>query len=137
VKVLFVDDQRDLADMMADLASGFGHETDCAYDGATALERTSREAYDFVILDISLPDLNGEELGRLIRKGRSSKARLIALTGHRDLSKRSDPSVFDSRFLKPITVSQLRGILDTCDYTTPSSVSDIELGKRDASRRSL
>jgi len=112
LKVLFVDDQRDLADMMADLASGFGHETHCAYDGATALECTSREAFDIVIVDISLPDFNGEELCRLIRKGRSKKAQLIALTGHRDLSKQADLSVFDSRFLKPITVRQLRGILD-------------------------
>ncbi|WP_075358509.1 response regulator [Caballeronia sordidicola] len=112
MKVLFVDDQRDLADMMADLASGFGHETQCAYDGATALERTSHEAFDVVILDISLPDLDGEELCRLIRKGRSKEAQVIALTGHRDLGKRADLSVFDSRFLKPITVRQLRGILD-------------------------
>jgi DNA-binding response OmpR family regulator len=108
LKVLFVDDQRDLADMMADLASGFGHETHRAYDGATALECTSREVFDIVVLDISLPDFNGEEVCRLIRKGPSKEARVIALTGHGD----ADLSVFDARFLKPITARQLRTILE-------------------------
>jgi two-component system OmpR family response regulator len=112
LKVLFVDDQRDLADMMAELASQFGHETHCAYDGATALKCTSNEPFDVVILDISLPDFNGEELCHHIRKGRSKNAQLVALTGHRDLSKRSNLSIFDRRFLKPITVGQLRKILD-------------------------
>jgi CheY-like chemotaxis protein len=112
LKVLFVDDQKDLANMMADVASGFGHETHCAYDGATALERTSLEAFDIVVLDISLPDINGEELCKRIRTGLSEKARLVALTGHRDFGKLADRSPFDSRYLKPITVRQLHDILD-------------------------
>ncbi len=68
--ILAVDDERtqleDLARMLRN--SPVVHEVECAYDGHEALVKASTQAYDAIFLDVRMPDLDGLELGRVLRR---------------------------------------------------------------------
>jgi PAS domain S-box-containing protein len=81
--VLVVDDDVDAADSLALLLQMAGYEARVAYSGTTALQTAVEHRPEAVILDLSLPEMDGYELGRRLRQHPQLAAvRLIALTGH-------------------------------------------------------
>ncbi|VXC85929.1 Histidine kinase [Burkholderia sp. 8Y] len=110
-KILFVDDNRDAADALADLARALGHVASVAYDGATAIQMTSRESFDLVCLDVSLPDADGRDICHQIRGGSRAHGRIVAITGYSDLQHSDDMKLFDDCVVKPVTVEQLERLL--------------------------
>ena len=81
-KVLLVDDDMDLRGALADqLVLTDEFDVFEAEDGAQALERAQDQIYDLVILDVGLPDMDGRELCRLMRK-QGVKSPILMLTGH-------------------------------------------------------
>ena len=81
-KILMVDDDDDLREALADQlvltedVDGFEAE-----DGASGLEKAKEALYDLVLLDVGLPDMDGRELCRLMRK-QGVKCPIVMLTGH-------------------------------------------------------
>lgn len=67
VRILVVDDEVDLADAVATSLRREGYAVDVANDGNGALDRLMVNSYDLVTLDLTLPDLDGLEICRLIR----------------------------------------------------------------------
>ncbi len=67
MRILVVDDEADLADAIATSLRREGYAVDVAYDGQGALDRLMINAYDVVTLDLTLPDIDGREICRLIR----------------------------------------------------------------------
>ncbi len=81
-KILLVDDDDDLRDALSEqLAMTEDFDVFEAGDGHSALERAHESFYDLVILDVGLPDIDGRELCRLMRK-QGLKAPILMLTGH-------------------------------------------------------
>jgi DNA-binding response OmpR family regulator len=80
--ILLVDDDDDLREALAEqmvMTEDFEvFEADC---GAAAMSRIKEELYDLIILDVGLPDTDGRELCRLMRK-QGVKAPVLMLTGH-------------------------------------------------------
>ncbi len=70
LRILAVDDERTQLDDLARLlrSSPIVHEVDCAQDGHDALVKASSYAYDAIFLDVRMPDLDGLELGRVLRR---------------------------------------------------------------------
>jgi DNA-binding response OmpR family regulator len=66
-KVLIVDDEPDIVDMIGDYLTGEGYHVIKAYDGVEALEKIRRESPDVALLDIMMPGLDGFEVCRRIR----------------------------------------------------------------------
>jgi DNA-binding LytR/AlgR family response regulator len=68
--ILAVDDERtqleDLARLLRNSPSV--REVECAYDGHDALVKASTQAYDAIFLDVRMPNLDGLELGRVLRR---------------------------------------------------------------------
>jgi DNA-binding LytR/AlgR family response regulator len=68
--ILAVDDERtqleDLARLLRNSPSV--KEVECAYDGHDALVKASTQAYDAIFLDVRMPNLDGVELGRVLRR---------------------------------------------------------------------
>jgi len=80
-QLLLVDDDTDLRDSLVEqfrLHEEF--TTDVALTAAEALEKTKEGRYDAVLLDVGLPDMDGRELCRLLRRN-GVKAPIIMLTG--------------------------------------------------------
>ena len=64
-RILLIDDDRRLAEMVSEYLGEAGFRVVVADDGRTGLERLTREPYDALILDLMLPDM--ELLRRMIR----------------------------------------------------------------------
>jgi CheY-like chemotaxis protein len=81
-RVLVVDDVRDSADSLAMLLKLWGHQVQVAYDGQAAVEAACEFLPEVVLLDLSLPHLNGYEVAERLRQEPGlDKAVLIALSG--------------------------------------------------------
>ena len=81
-KILMVDDDADLREALADqLVATEEFDVFEAGDGAEGLARAREQHYDLVILDVGLPDMDGRELCRLMRK-QGVKCPVVMLTGH-------------------------------------------------------
>lgn len=79
MRVLLVEDQRDLADALADGLWREGYAVDVAYDGATALSRLASAETELIVLDRDLPVLSGDAVCRLLRE-QGHPARILMLT---------------------------------------------------------
>jgi len=78
-KILIVEDSPMVNTLLQNQLSGFGHKVAPAYSLAEATEALQKSSFDFVILDLILPDGNGRELLREIRKYPQTK--VIILSG--------------------------------------------------------
>ena len=80
--ILLVDDDDDLRDALAEqLIMTEDFEVFEADNGANAMIKAKEQTYDLVILDVGLPDTDGRELCRLMRK-QGVKSPILMLTGH-------------------------------------------------------
>ncbi|MCZ6679380.1 MAG: response regulator transcription factor [Candidatus Poribacteria bacterium] len=66
-KILVVDDEEDIVDLIADYLMGEGYSVVKAYDGAEALDQMRRESPDLILLDVMLPGVDGFEVCRQMR----------------------------------------------------------------------
>ena len=81
-KILLVDDDDDLRDALSEqLIMTEDFDVFEAENGHNAMERAQEQLYDLVILDVGLPDTDGRELCRLMRK-QGVKCPVLMLTGH-------------------------------------------------------
>ena len=86
MKILIVEDESSIAEVVSAYAKREGYDTVTASDGLSALEIFSREDISLVILDLMLPKLSGEEVCRRIReKSQVPIIMLTAKTGESDV----------------------------------------------------
>jgi DNA-binding response OmpR family regulator len=79
VRALVVEDERQLADSIAEGLRLHGMAVDVAYDGEAGLERASVNDYDVLVLDRDIPLISGDEVcATLVRS--ESKTRILMLT---------------------------------------------------------
>lgn len=84
-RVLIIDDEKEISDVLKDYFSVEGYEVCCSYDGADGLKMFEQFKPTLVILDIMLPYLDGIELCRILRsKSQTPIMMLSAKTGERD-----------------------------------------------------
>ena len=89
MRVLVVEDQKELAATIAVGLRREGMAVDVAFDGEAALEHTSRSGYDVILLDRDLPKLNGDDVCRtLVAQG--SRSRVLMLTAADTIEHRVD-----------------------------------------------
>lgn len=111
-RVLIVDDNVDAADTLAELLKLIGHETQTAYTGKQAIERTVDFHPQVVFLDIGLPDMTGFEVAAALRSLPVPSFLLAALTGYGQASDRKAAldSGFDEHFAKPLDFAKLAAL---------------------------
>ncbi|MFH1183457.1 MAG: response regulator [Chloroflexota bacterium] len=80
-RLLIVEDDVDITNMLTAYFSGVEFDVDIAHRGAEALEKTRQALPDLIVLDILLPDIDGYEVCRSLRKStRTSRIPVIFLT---------------------------------------------------------
>ncbi|BCJ49852.1 DNA-binding response regulator [Actinoplanes sp. NBRC 14428] len=86
MRVLMADDQRVLADTVAEGLRGFAMAVDVVYDGASALERVLTNQYEVAVLDRDMPGLSGDAVcRRLLESDRDTRVLMLtAAAGIRD-----------------------------------------------------
>lgn len=115
LKILVIDDVRDIADSISSLLRSMGYETHAAYGGDEGLAEAAKFRPDVILLDIGMPGRDGHQVCREIRKqawGRS--VFVIAITGWGQESDRrlSREAGFDEHLVKPVDVAKLVDIIE-------------------------
>jgi two-component system, NtrC family, sensor kinase len=81
-RVLVVDDEEPVANLLARLLRDLGHQPIVVNSGAEALELIAREQFDLVLSDVKMPGMSGFELHQTIRQTNPElAARLVFVTG--------------------------------------------------------
>ena len=88
-KILVVDDEADVCQLMVKVLTRLGHAAACATSGPEALSRVTDEKPDVILLDIMMPEMSGIEVLRRLRSadGNGSQVPVIIF------SALSDPQV--------------------------------------------
>ena len=101
---MIVDDHEEIRTSISRLVRAWGHEVALAADGSSALSLAEAFQPECAIVDISMPGMNGIELGRRLRQRfPPAQLRLIALSGYPDADIRDAclAAGFDAYLVKP------------------------------------
>ncbi len=106
-KILIVEDNRDISDMLAAFLSENGYETVCAYDGRTASACLRSGEYAIVLMDLMLPYTSGETLIRELRE--HSETPVICLSAKSGMETRLEVLRMgaDDYILKPFDLNEV------------------------------
>ncbi|HEX7051609.1 MAG TPA: response regulator transcription factor [Longimicrobiales bacterium] len=84
-RILVVEDERDIAALVAYHLTREGYRVSTVADGTEALDRVAEERPDLIVLDLMLPGLSGfDVLGELRRRAETADVPVIVLTARRD-----------------------------------------------------
>lgn len=107
LRVLVVDDEPMIREVVKSYLELDGHTVDTACDGQEGWERFQAGAWDLVLTDAAMPRMNGDELAAKV-KGSTPGAKVIQLTGFgAPGAGRANPNV-DLVLSKPVTIDDLR-----------------------------
>ncbi|NMC69561.1 MAG: sigma-54-dependent Fis family transcriptional regulator [Myxococcales bacterium] len=81
MRILIVDDQRNMRATLGILLRGAGYETDEAPDGETAVEKVGQESFDLVLTDLRMGRVDGMEVLRKVRES-SPTTEVIVMTAY-------------------------------------------------------
>lgn len=119
--VLVVDDDHDLCRSLWDIFREQGYRVSLAHDAAAAAQRLEEQEHQVVLIDMKLPQGDGDEVFRLVRRA-NPQARTVLITGYRCELERKIAQVIeegaDAVCYKPFDVPQL---LNTIQALIPSS----------------
>ncbi len=88
MRLLLVEDNRDILANLADYLALKGYEVDCAQDGLTGLHLAATQHYDLAVLDVMLPGMDGYTLCQRLREGERRDLPVIMLTARDALDDR-------------------------------------------------
>jgi len=113
-RVLVTDDDPTHLNLLREILAPLGFDLDFASDGAAALAAASERPPDLVIMDISMPGMNGWEAARRLRAGRDDLAILMVSANGHDFSRsRREDDPHDDFLIKPYEVDDLLERLET------------------------
>jgi signal transduction histidine kinase/ActR/RegA family two-component response regulator len=128
-RVLVVDDSHDAAESLAMLLSYLGADVHVAHDGPAALAALEQHHPDAILLDIGMPEMDGYEVARRIRRHREfGTVPVIALSGwgQEEDRRRSRAAGFDYHLVKPADLEVLRSLLRSLDGDGPATERVVE-----------
>lgn len=109
LRILTVDDEPAICEIIRIFLSSEGHTVESAKDGAQGLERFNTEHWDVVLVDRAMPKMSGGELAQEIKR-RDPHMPVVLVSGS---PQRAQPAgetltVFDAIVRKPFTLATLR-----------------------------
>jgi CheY-like chemotaxis protein len=115
-KILLVEDNEMNRDMLSRRLQRKGYEVEIAVDGLEGVEKATTSRYDVILMDMSLPEIDGWEATRRLRtQERTQHTPIIALTAHAmsgDREKAIDAGC-DDYDTKPIELQRLLSKIET------------------------
>src|SRR5262245_11770889 len=118
LRILVVDDNRDAADMLCVLLRMWGHDCRAAYDGERGLAAARDFLPECLVLDASMPRMDGFTLARRVRAEPDlADATLVLLSAYSDdaHARRAREAGFDYQLTKPAPPCTLQRLLEDLD----------------------
>ncbi|MCA1778054.1 MAG: response regulator transcription factor [Xanthomonadaceae bacterium] len=113
MRILIIEDNRDIAANLGDYLSDRGHEVDYAYDGITGLHLAVSNEFDALVLDLALPGLDGLEVCRKLREEGRKETPVLMLTARDQLDDKlaGFDSGADDYLVKPFELKEVEARL--------------------------
>lgn len=108
MRILLVEDNRDILANLTDYLELKGYTVDCAQDGMTGMHLAATESYDLAVLDVMMPGIDGFTLCQRLREARNNLP-VIMLTARDTLNDRLQgfSAGADDYLVKPFELSEL------------------------------
>jgi DNA-binding response OmpR family regulator len=109
VRILVIEDNRDILANILDYLQLKGFTVDCAQDGLSGLHLASTGHYDLIVLDIMLPGIDGYQLCKRLREDGQNDVPILMLTARDALDDRLQglQAGADDYLIKPFALSEL------------------------------
>jgi PAS domain S-box-containing protein len=113
LRILVVDDEKSVRETLAEMLVAVNHQVELAGSGQEAVEKMRRDAFDFVFTDLAMPEMDGWETARSIRKYWPN-VRIILVTGYgpTTIPPAGDERLVDAIIGKPFDFAQVGSTLD-------------------------
>ena len=111
LKVIIVDDEHCMVEILSEYIGGLGYEVDTAHNGRNGLKLLKQNIYDVAFMDINMPELSGLELNRYI-KSNNFKTKTVIVTGYTSIDTQfAKLSGVDDFINKPVKLAEVSDIL--------------------------
>jgi DNA-binding response OmpR family regulator len=119
--ILLVDDDKDILELFQMTLLEDGYSVETAVSGMEALSKAKKNKYDVAVLDVVLPDIQGDKLALEIKRYRDS-VNIIFITGYANMVDciKSLPIGVSDILLKPITEEELQQAVKDAINIQPS-----------------
>lgn len=108
MRVLIVDDEEEILELLAEGLSEYKYEVQTAANGQLALERLAKETFDVVVSDVRMPRMDGVELYRRVRAQDNNQTPFLFMTGDDVMAKSlSLPPYAENVMVKPFRIEDL------------------------------
>ena len=113
-KILVVDDEAPVRETLAEMLVAVNHRVELAGSGQEAVQKLRRGQFDIVFTDLAMPDMDGWETARLIRKDWPA-VKIILVTGYGPTTPppAGEEDLVDAIIGKPFDFSQVGSTLNT------------------------
>lgn len=117
LKILLVDDEDHLQEVLGLLLELDGHQVTTAFSGEQALERAKEKKFDLVITDYKMPGMNGMDVVRSIKKENPDTS-VVMITGYptEDTEKEAQKLGVDEYVAKPFHMDKMREVIRRISY---------------------
>ncbi|AWM59046.1 response regulator transcription factor [Pseudomonas songnenensis] len=109
MRILVIEDNRDILANVLDYLELKGYVVDCAQDGLSGLHLAATQEYDLIVLDIMLPGIDGYQVCKRLREDARRDTPIIMLTARDALADRLQglSAGADDYLIKPFALSEL------------------------------
>lgn len=114
MRILIIEDNRDIAANLGDYLTDRGHEVDYAFDGVTGLHLAIVNQFDAMVLDLALPGMDGLEVCRKLREEGRKDTPVLMLTARDQLDDKlaGFDSGADDYLVKPFELREVEARLE-------------------------
>jgi signal transduction histidine kinase/ligand-binding sensor domain-containing protein/CheY-like chemotaxis protein len=127
-RLLLVEDDAVIADVIAGLLGQRGHDVTVVGDGLAAMAEVSRDIYDVLLLDLDLPLVDGFQVARMVRRmDKFANLPIVAVTARSagDEMKATRDVGMNALLRKPMTGDELDAVLEAVSISVPEEASRI------------
>jgi two-component system response regulator VanR len=103
-KILVIDDEKVIINLLQQVLEMHGHDVDTANDGGEGIQKFDSDCFDLVITDICMPGVDGNSVAKHIRKSNKKYVPVIGMSG---TPWTFEESRFDTIFQKPFQLKTL------------------------------
>ncbi|MDP3996091.1 MAG: CheR family methyltransferase [bacterium] len=113
MKIIVVDDNAALADLIGKVLTILNQDVTVTYDGPSAIAVAKVDKPNIVFIDISMPAMSGYELIKILRKDLGlKKTKMIAFSGFgEEYGERTKDAGFDGHLTKPVSIKDMQKLL--------------------------